>query len=404
MGLLDFLFRGPPTPAKFAAMFTNELRGAGVAQPIDYDRENNRLLVGAGDDRETINLGNFLREYIDLPWSKRRQHLADRAKLFATKREEVASDFDEARGHLRPKLWVRAAIQQMRLQVEIDGGDPEKFDIPEYECGSHLVASLVYDLPQTMQSVSQQQFRDCGVSDYEALEIARENLEQVPCSYAQIGDGCYAFMTGDSYDCCRLLLPSLVDRLQVKGDLIAMVPNRDTLLVTGTDDQLGLKIMADLGAKALEDPRPMVPIPLRRDGDDWVDWLPPSGHPAERQLRDLARRFSLDVYTEQKQQLEQIFEDDAVELFVASYTLVKKQDEGRYSYAVWANGVKTLLPRAEWLMFMRGEDDLAAVAPWEKAEQIVGRLMKQTDRYPARYEVLDFPTDAELARRGKGEP
>src|SRR5262245_28855423 len=404
MGLLDFLFRGPPTPAKFAEMFTKELRRAGVTQPIEYDAENNRILVGEGENRETINLGNFLREYIDQPWSKRKQHLADRARLFATKREEVAADFEEARSHLRPKLWVRAAIQQMRLQVEIDGGDPDKFDIPEYECGSHLVASLVYDLPQTMQSVSEEQLRDWGVSYYEALEIARENLEQVPTSYAQIGDGCFAFMTGDSYDCCRLLLPSLVDRLNVKGDLIAMAPNRDTLLVTGSDDELGLRIMADLAAKALEDARPMVPIPLRRDGDDWVDWAPPAGHPSEAQFRNLARRFYLDIYTEQKQQLDRIFEDDGVELFVASYTLVKKEDDRLYSYAVWGNGVKTLLPRAEWLMFIRGEDDLPAVARWEKAEQTVGHLMKPTDHYPPRVEVLEFPTDAELAKLGKGVP
>ena len=286
MGLLDFLFCGPPTPEKFAELFTKELRRAGVTLPIEYDRENNRLLVGDGQDHETINLGNFLREYNDQSWSKRCQHLADRAKLFATKREEVASDFEGARRHLRPKLWVRAALEQKRRQVKIDGGDPEKFDIPEYECGSHLVASLVYDLPQTLQSVSQEQLLDWGVTYYEALEIARQNLEETPCNFAQIGDGCYAFMSGDSYDCCRLLLPSLVERLTVKGDLIAMAPNRDSLLVTGSDDELGLRIMADLAAKTLEDPRPMVPIPLRRDGDDWVDWMSPAGHPAEPSFRE----------------------------------------------------------------------------------------------------------------------
>src|SRR6202011_4912262 len=119
-------------------------------------------------------------------------------------------------------------------------------EIPEYEVGSHLVASLAYDLPQAMVSVSKERLEKWGVTYYEALEIARENLEQTPFTYAEIGKGCYAFATGDSYDACRLLLPSRVEQLRVTGDLIAMVPNRDSLLVTGSDDAQGLKIMVEL--------------------------------------------------------------------------------------------------------------------------------------------------------------
>src|SRR5947209_12413605 len=104
-----------------------------------------------------------------------------------------------------------------------------------------------------MVSISNQQLRDWGISYYEALEIARANLEQTPSTYAKIGEGCYAFATGDSYDACRLLLPSRMAELRVTGEMVAMVPNRDTLLVAGTEDDLSLKIMADLAEKALED-------------------------------------------------------------------------------------------------------------------------------------------------------
>jgi hypothetical protein len=102
--------------------------------------------------------------------------------------------------------------------------------------------------------------------------------------------------------------------------------------------------------------------------------------------------------------LDRIYEKKGMDLFVASYSGVKKDDGDIYSYAVWSNGVKTLLPKAEWVMFFRGKGDLPAVARWEKVEEVVGHLMKATDYYPERVQVEEFPSEKELAALGKAEP
>jgi hypothetical protein len=403
MGLLDFFFR-PPTPDKFAAMFIREMHRAGVTDELTYDRDNHRIIRGKRKNSESINLSNFFKEYLSLPRGKRRRHLVERARMFAAKREELPDDFDEARSHLRPKLWTRVGLEKSRLQVEVDGGDGSKMDIPEYEIGSHLIASLAYDFPQQIMSVSREQLEKWGITYYEALEIARENLEQEKCAFAQIGDGCYVSATGDSYDSSRLLLPNLIERFEVKGNLIAMVPNRDYLLVAGSDDEQGLTVMLDLTARALEHPRPMVPIPLRLDGDDWVDWMPPRKHPLAPRFQELARRFLYGEYEDQLALLNRLHEQRGIDLFVAAYSAVQKEDGSVFSYAVWSQGCHALLPRAEWLMFFRGKDDIPAIASWEKAEQVIGHLMKPTEHYPPRVEVSDFPTEAELAALGKATP
>jgi len=249
-----------------------------------------------------------------------------------------------------------------------------------------------------------EQLEKWGISYYEALEIARENLEQEQFAFARIGDGFYASSNGDSYDSSRLLLPNLIERFKVEGDLIAMVPNRDSLLVAGSEDEQSLTIMLDLAAKALEDPRPMVPIPVRLDGDDWVDWTPPSQYSLAPRFQELARRFLHGEYEDQQNLLNQLYERKAIDLFVASCSAVQKDDGSVFTYAVWSKGCHALLPKAEWLMFFRGENDIPAVASWEKAEQVVGHLMKTTEHYPPRVEVSDFPTEAELARLGKATP
>jgi hypothetical protein len=403
MGLLDFLFR-PPSMAKFADLFAQELRRAGVSDELKIDLENDRILRGSGGSPEIITLSNFYREYLSLPAGSRKAHLRQRAQMFAGEKHEFPDDFDEARGHLRPKLWCRGALSKLQLQIQIDGGDPEKFDIPEYECGSHLVASLVYDLPETMASVSKEQLEKWGTTYYEALEIARENLEQEPFTFAKIGDGLYASATGDSYDACRLLLPSVMAKFEVKGELVAMIPNRDTLLVAGTDDEQSLAIMVDLAAKALEAPRPMVPIPLRLEDDEWIDWQPPRGHALETKFKELALGYLLQEYQDQQQMLNKLHEKAGTDIFVASLSGIRKDDGTVYSYAVWAKDCDSLLPRADWITFFRGEGDLPANAPWEKVEQIVGHLMEPTADYPIRYRVKEFPSDAELAALGSNDP
>ena len=114
--------------------------------------------------------------------------------------------------------------------------------------------------------------------------------------------------------CFRLL----IERLQVDGDLVAMVPSRDSLLVCGTDDEQSLRIMVDLAKKANEDPRSLVPIPVRRDGDDWVDWFPAKGHPLFSDFRELAMRYFFQEYADQKELLEQLHQKDGTDIFVAS--------------------------------------------------------------------------------------
>jgi hypothetical protein len=405
MGFLDFFSR-PPDLDKFAEKFMREMRRAGITEELRHDRENGRIIRGTGDKAASIHLGNFYRESLALPRSKRKAHLA-RCIRGITASHEMPENFESARSQLRPKIWARAMFEKSRLQVLIDGGDPSKFDIPEYEIGSHLIASLVYDMPDTMRSISREDLESWGTTYYEALEIARENLAQTQFLLAKIGDGFYSYSTGDNYDSCRLLVPDLLEKCEVEGDLVAMIPNRDSLLVTGTDDDAGLAAMLALTKQAQEEPRLLVPIPICLDGDAWVDWFPEKSHPLYGDFRDLAMRFYHQEYSDQKEMLERLHEKNGTDIFVASHTVMQKEGGSIFSYSAWTRGVPTLLPKTEWIAFGSVDDDdkgVLALAAWERTQAIVGRLMKPTDHYPLRVEVTDFPTSAELAELGTATP
>jgi hypothetical protein len=129
MGLLDFFFR-PLTPEKFAERFIREMHLAGARDDLVYDRENFRIVRGKPEKWTWIGLTNFYKEYLSLPRGKRRQHLVSRARMHVSKFGELPESFEEARSHLRPKLWVRAALEKLRLQVEVDGGEPGRSTFP----------------------------------------------------------------------------------------------------------------------------------------------------------------------------------------------------------------------------------------------------------------------------------
>ncbi|HTN75684.1 MAG TPA: DUF1444 family protein, partial [Pirellulaceae bacterium] len=221
---------------------------------------------------------------------------------------------------------------------------------------------------------------------------------------AKIGEGLYVSSVGDSYDASRILLTEFIRSLEVQGDLIAMTPARDLLLVTGSDDDEGLEGMATLAEQAAENPRPLCSTPLRLVGDDWVDWMPSRGHQLFDRFRLLELKFLFQEYGQQKELLDKLYVQQGIQRYVATFSAASPHDDENnvFSYAVWSEGVEALLPQAERVMFFRpsNENEIVAAASWQKVQRVVGHLLSEVQLYPRRYLVTGFPTDEELAQLG----
>lgn len=66
----------------------------------------------------------------------------------------------------------------------------------------------------------------------------------------------------------RLLLSNVIRQIEVKGDPVAMIPNRETLIVAGSEDAAGLAAMLLLATEALQQPRLISGVALRLDGEE----------------------------------------------------------------------------------------------------------------------------------------
>jgi hypothetical protein len=262
----------------------------------------------------------------------------------------------------------------------------------------------VLDYPDAVKSVGTSDLRDWGVGFDEAMAIARDNLwSRSNENFLPLAPGTYVSPWHDTHDCSRLYLHDLVWQLEVKGAHVAFVPNREVLIVTGSDDAEGLTRAAALAEEALNQTRAMTGIAFRLDGSNWVPFLPPADSPAYGPLKRLAMRSRLMDYTEQTEALNALAEKEGEDVFVGGHRVVEREDGSWFSWAVWVEGItNALMPEADCITFGRATrkdgspGEPYGWADWATVRRVCGDLMEPTDLYPPRYRVRSFPTAEQL--------
>jgi hypothetical protein len=403
MGIFDFFSGGPLTQEKFAQIVLAELRKLDPASQYVYSAD--RFQIARPDDG-FINLGNIYQEYSRSQKNERdavlRRFLRN---CVSTKNYELPAEFGDIHPDLLPVIRSRFYLESVQLQAKIRGNDA--LDVPQQVVGDHLALSLVYDLPSAMRTISQSDLDNWEVTFYEAVEAARQNLEQMgEIAFANLDRCVYASATGDNYDASRLVMLDLIRRFEVNGDYIAMVPNRDKLIVTGSDDEHGLGIMSKIAEASYEEPRPISTVALRLEGEEWVPWLPPRSSPSFAKFHELRLRTIGAEYNDQKELLDEVHSANRAGLYVAQFNAMQNKGSGQVtSYSVWSEGLEIMLPQTDSIFFFRPkgekEGEIVAGGSWDHVQQVVGNLMEPAGIYPERYLVRDFPSEYQLEMIGK---
>jgi hypothetical protein len=311
--------------------------------------------------------------------------------------EGVWCFWEDPQDRIMPSIRSRSFFELAKLaaRLEMPHAPAAIYDL----INEHLACGYVYDSESTMRFLTQDDVTNWGTAIYQIQEAARHNLEQQPpMGFAKIGSGFYSVVGDGNYGATRLTQLDFVRQLKVEGDHIAVVPNRGTLLVTGSKCDEGLEIMADALAKELEQPRPISGLVFRLEGDEWEPWLPPRNHATYARFKAAEVRHFMSEYGDQKPLLEQFYQQNGDDTFIASCSSISGGDiAGAATYCVWGKGVVSLLPRTDKIAFMEGEGLQPAIVDWDQASAVVGDLMEMQELYPTRYRVEQFPMVEQLA-------
>lgn len=395
MSLLDRLrdrFGETPSLDTLIRDVTRWLEGQGCTDIRSFP---DRLEIRAqrGDTPHTLHLGNLLRDYLAAPRAERLARVERFLRSVMTEDHRIPTRYAEARAQLMPVVRSAAGMAVTRLSIA-QGPDARPDHAPAQRplAADHVVC-LVLDQPDAMAYVSEHSLQEWGVDWDQAYADALDNLRALPehGGWANLAPGVWSGEWGDAYESSRLLLPDLIYRLDLR-DPVVMVPFRHALLVTSASHPQGVEALVRIAHQALDQHGRWVSFELLQlEGRTWQPFT--ATGPAAALQAQMRLRSQAEDYASQRQVLQGQHEAEGVDLFVADYTLARKDDGPLINYAVWAEGVDTLLPQADTIVmtYKDGEGYWHTRLPWATVQARFGALMEATELVPVRYRVRHFP-------------
>src|SRR5260370_9018456 len=239
-----------PSKDAFAQMLIDAIQKAGEKAAIQYDSEQFKLRED-GEKTSVMNLASVYNEYCAADPDKRQTIVKNLVRTWFSHRRETPEDFEDVKPDLLPTVRGRAYFEiagiRAKIEVSAKAEDGAKFNWPFRPLAESLGIGLVYDLPESMLQLQQHNLDRWKATFDEVLDVACDNLRQITQHKMQsVARGVWRSPWHDNYDPSRMLLPEFVRHHKVTGDPVAMVPNPDTLLLTGSPDPVGLAKLAQL--------------------------------------------------------------------------------------------------------------------------------------------------------------
>jgi uncharacterized protein YtpQ (UPF0354 family) len=139
-----------------------------------------------------------------------------------------------------------------------------------------LVILYAMDLPNNVRGLSESDLTTLGITKESLLEIAVNNLvKMLPEVQVKGGNGLFMVMAGGNYESSLILHLDLIheDNFKVNGDLVIAIPNRDILLVTGSNDTQNIAKVAAIANKMFtENNYPISPSLFKLINNKWQKW------------------------------------------------------------------------------------------------------------------------------------
>ncbi len=220
----------PKTPLNrdaFAAAVMALIKERGETRELVYEANEFRICLVAKRGN-LVNLHNVYQEYLAVDPEGRENALRRTAMGWRMVEDEIELTYESVAPDLFPAIRARAYFELLYLESQIQGAAPSEVACREF--AEHLCLALVHDEPHTMRFLAKGEVDAWGRTWFELLETATQNLSERPMSYGRIGNY-YELLMGDGYNASRLLQVERLRELEVTGELIAMVPSRDCLIL-----------------------------------------------------------------------------------------------------------------------------------------------------------------------------
>lgn len=357
-----------------------------------------RVWLEDSDQPAVLFLNNLRRDTLELPPDEKLANIERFVGIFT---QDSSTEWSDVEGSLVPLLRTSAFVGYMQLEALVQ------------PFAGHLLEVVGIDRPDSIAIATLEQLEEWPISAQQAFDSARQLMRS--CADAERLErwdpeapyAMWQLVTEDSYESSRLAVPGWLAGYaeRVEGRPLCIVPARNFLVLSGDQDPAAVcRLFETALAEFQSASRVLSPMVYCADqAGNVVEYEPPGDHPARGLYQRNRLLFDLAEYEDQKQKLEEDLEEQGVDVFVASLSVITKADDPTQylSYAVWVEGVDTLLPKADFVALMRSANgDQAAdhfMVPWETALVLTEELMQEeAGVLPKRWRLKSFPGPALL--------
>jgi hypothetical protein len=388
---------------RFAGRMTKALRKCGATGPINYDVDGFRLTIGPDP---TTALEVFLESaydsYLDAALAERVSVLRRHAAPLVELGRPTPAPWADAWRHLLPRVRARHFFAQpLPAGLAADGPDEGHRAI-----GEHLGVGLAYVMPTANRGLGSEALADWGVAWDDAFAVACDNLRKLTRRpFVSPTKGVYVSPSTDTYGPSLLVLTDLIRDLDVKGEPVAIAPDHETLIVTGSKDQAGLRAMLNLAEDLYAPPRLLSGFTIRLRNGKWEPFEPDAAFPGLAGFAHLRVITLFAAYARQFAKLKASLADRGEDMSVGHYLPWDARYGSPASVTYWCHDRPALLPRADAVVFTRelpggGNSQVVAAAKWDRVQSVVGDLMTAVGCYPERFRVDGFPSAEQLQELG----
>jgi hypothetical protein len=379
----------------FAKLVIAEARKARIAESLEYDAK--RFVLKRGDQRTF--LANLFNDYCQADDAHKKRILGNTLALLRQKKEDIP--LEDAESKVVAAVREQALFSFTTLWWQLEGGTSEP-KIAFEPISTWFARCLVLDFPEYVSMVSSESLRTWDSSFYQLYEIGLARLRDCTTPRFEKQPGFYVGGWHDDYDNSRILIPEVFSPLHLDGDPVVCLPNRNSLLVTGSEDHAGIQAMLKHAEEIVRTkPRPMNPAPLTLKDGEIADFSVAENSRIFNDVERAKKVSELFYYQQQTETLVKLYEQKGKDLFVANYALNQLETGGYESICVWSKTVPTLLPKTDFVAFFdptRPESQRKlGRAKWDDVMRIAGDLILDTEMFPGRFYVSKFPTDEQLA-------
>lgn len=136
--------------------------------------------------------------------------------------------------------YALAIEQQVSKQI----GTEKTLSLVYEKYNDQLIIVYAIDLQSGTAYLNQSNLENLHIHKDSLRPLAIRNLDRILTTKIELQgkDGKYMFTSGGDYEASMILLDHLwtKEKIKIDGDFVIAIPNRDLLLITGSDDKAGI--------------------------------------------------------------------------------------------------------------------------------------------------------------------